>query len=97
MLCLGDGESGGESGSGGKTNLSKLEDHMNEMELLHGWLERSRGDITRAGFIILVGFDFRWGGGGGECVRGGRGEKETEVDASEISSTCVLSADAHHI
>ena len=59
--------------------------YLNELDLLHGWLERSRGGNTRrAGFVILVDFDFRWGRGGGECVCGGGREKETEVDASKI-------------
>ena len=43
---------------------------MNELELLHGRLERYRGDTTclvRMVLIFLAGFQFRWGsrGGGG--------------------------------
>ena len=33
----------------------------NELELLHGWLERQRGDIgCLVVFIPLADFDFRW-------------------------------------
>ena len=44
-------------GRGGGLNLKTI--YLNELDLLHGWLERLRGDNTRrAVFVILVDFDF---------------------------------------
>lgn len=54
-------------GAGGES-LLELEDHSNELEVLHRWLGRRRGDTTylSGSVVISLGdFDIWWGGVGG--------------------------------
>ena len=57
-MLVGDGGGDGKGGGGGG-DQSKLEGHIIEMELPHGWLEMYRDYMTcRIVFITLADFDF---------------------------------------